>query len=78
MRLRARLDRVVKQMGAGRAQPRTVVLVEASPERPPNRSERTNTAGLPVVEIVFDPAGSVDLPTVLYKLVRGADPVDWV
>lgn len=78
MRLRARLDRVVQQMGANSAQPLTVVLVEASPERPPGRCERTNTAGLPVVEIVFDPDGRVDLPPPPYKLVRGADPVDRV
>jgi hypothetical protein len=55
------------------------VLVEASSERPLGRCERTNTAGLPVVEIAFDPEGGrVDLPDPPYKLVQGADPVDRV
>jgi hypothetical protein len=61
------------------AQPLTVVLVEASSERSSGRCERTNAAGLPVVEIVFDSdGGRVDLPAPPYKLVRGADPVDRV
>lgn len=79
MRLRARLDRVAKQMGADRAHPPTVVLLDPSAERRPGRCERTNATGLPVVEIVLDEGGGCgELPAPPYKLVRGIDPVDLV
>jgi hypothetical protein len=81
MRLRGRLDRVTKQMTVDRlgTEPLTVVLHEASAEHPPRRCERTSAAGLPVLEIVFDPAaGPVALPAPPYKLVQGVDPVDLV
>jgi hypothetical protein len=78
MRLRARLDRVTKQLGAARAHPLTVVLVEAPVEHPTSRYERTNSAGLAVVEIAYDPASSTELPRPPYKLVAGIDPVDLV
>jgi hypothetical protein len=76
MSLRGRLNRVAKQVGADERS-LTVVLVEAGIEH--GRSERTNAAGLPVVEITFDPAGgAVALPPPPYKLVCGTDPVDLV
>ena len=78
MRLRGRLDRLTKRMGAD-SPPLTVVLVEASAERPVDRRGRTNAAGLPVVEIAVDPnGGPVHLPDPPYKLVAGTDPVDLV
>jgi hypothetical protein len=78
MNLRARLNRVAKQMGADRL-PLTVVLLEPNAGRRSGRCERTNAAGLPVLEVVVDPVcGSVDLPTGPYKLVCGTDPVDLV
>jgi hypothetical protein len=78
MSLRGRLNRVVRRLGADE-RPLTVVLVEASAERLPGRCERTNSAGLPVVEITFDPAGgAVPIPPPPYKLVCGTDPVDLV
>lgn len=55
MTLRSRLLKVTKRMRADPA-PLTVVLTEATAERPPSRHERTNSAALPVLEIVFDPA----------------------
>jgi hypothetical protein len=77
MSLRGRLNRVVKRLGAAE-RPLTVVLVEAG-DRSPGRSERTNAAGLPVVEIAFDSTGGpAALPPPPYKLVCGADPVDLV
>jgi hypothetical protein len=79
MRLRSRLDRVVKLLGAGDPHPVTIVLLDPTDGRPPGRCERTNAAGFPVVEVVFDPTdGSVELPAPPYKLVRGIDPIDLV
>lgn len=73
MSLRGRLNRVAKQMGADE-RPLTVALVEASAERPPGRSERTNSARRPVVEIVCNTdGGPVTLPSPPYKLVCGTD-----
>ena len=66
-------------MGTDRPQPLTVVLLEPSAGSPPGRRERTNSAGLPVLEIVIDPEGGpVELPTVPHKLVCGIYPVDLV
>ncbi len=79
MSLRGRVDRLARQAGADRPGPVTVVLREATAEVPPGRRERTNSAGLPVVEVVFDPScGEVELPPAPYKLVAGVDPVDLV
>jgi len=59
--------------------PLTVVLVEAGPGQVAERNERTNSAGLPVLEIVYDPTmGPGPLPRMPYKLVSGIDPVDLV
>jgi hypothetical protein len=79
MTLRSRLQKVTSLMRPEQsgAQPLTVVLNEADPDRPPGQYRRTNAAGLPVVEIVFDPAaGPVELPAPPYKLVQSVDPVD--
>jgi len=79
VRLRSRLDRLVKALGSPVAGPLTVLLLEAGPGLPPARRERTNSAGLPVLEVVFDPAaGPVELPSPPYKLVCGVDPADLV
>jgi hypothetical protein len=56
----------------------TVVLTQASAGQPPGRLQRTNAAGLPVLEIVYGPTSSVELPKPPYKLVAGIDPVDLV
>jgi hypothetical protein len=59
--------------------PLTVVLIETAPGQPAGRSERTNSVGLPVLEIAYDPAvGPGPLPRESYKLVLGVDPVDLV
>jgi hypothetical protein len=77
MSLRGRLNPVAKQIGADE-RPLTVILVEAG-DRAPGRFERTNAAGLLVVEIVFDTdGGPVTLPAPPYKLVCRVDPVDLV
>jgi hypothetical protein len=61
------------------AEPLTVVLHEADAEHLSGQSRHTNAAGLPVVEITFDPAdGPVQLPSPPFKLVQGVDPVDLV
>jgi hypothetical protein len=79
MRLRSRLDRLVKSLGTPGGGPLTVLLREAGPGLPPGRRERTNSAGLPVLEIVYDPAsGPVELPPPPYKLVHGVDPAELV
>jgi hypothetical protein len=80
MKFRSRLAKVTKMLNAERpGGPLTVVLNEATVGRPPGRCERVNSAGLPVVEITFDPvAGPVELPAPPYKLVAGTDPVDLV
>ncbi|MCI0702331.1 MAG: hypothetical protein L0241_14710 [Planctomycetia bacterium] len=78
MSLRSRIQKVTKVMRAD-APPLTVVLTEATAERPPCRHERTNSAGLPVLEIIYDPAGGpVELPPAPYKLIAGIDPADLV
>jgi hypothetical protein len=79
--MRARLDHLCKRLGvvATDAGPPTVVLREATPGERPARRERTDAAGLPVVEVAYDPAGGpVQLPPPPYKLVYGTDPVDLV
>ena len=79
MNLRGRLNRVTKHLGAGGPQPLTVVLLEPGAGLPPGRRERTNSAGLPVLEVVVDPAdGPVELPAGPHKLGWGIDPVDLV
>ena len=80
MSLRGRLERVTRRLGAeGPGGPLTVVLVEATAGVSCGRCERTNSAGLRVTEIAFDPAGApVNLPSPPYKLVVGVDPVDLV
>jgi hypothetical protein len=80
MNLRGRLNRVTKRLGANHpVGPLTVVLIDATDGLPPGRCERTNSAGLPVLEIAFDPAGGpVELPAGPFKLVCGLDPVDLV
>jgi hypothetical protein len=81
MKFRSRLRKVAKHLGAGNAgaAPLTVVLRPATTGQPPGRLQRTNGAGLPVLEIVYDPAsGPVELPSSPYKLVEGVDPMDLV
>ncbi len=81
MTLRSRLEKVTKHMRAEQpdAQPLTIVLREADSEHHLGQSRRVNAAGLPVLEVAFDPAaGPVELPSPPYKLVQGADPVDLV
>jgi hypothetical protein len=81
MRFRSRLWKVAKHLDAGNsgAGPLTVVLKHASEGHPPGRFPRTNTAGLPILEIIYDPVGGpVELPLPPYKLVEGIDPVDLV
>jgi hypothetical protein len=66
-----------RRAGAGEPGPLTVVLRDGEAGLPPGRTRRTNAAGLPVLEIIFDPAGvPPELPPPPFKLVRGADPVD--
>ena len=77
---RTRLDRLQKRLDADRpAGPLTVVLIEAAPGQQPGRRERTNSAGLPVLDVAYDPeTGPPQLPPAPYKLVHGVDPVDLV
>jgi hypothetical protein len=79
MALRGRLDRVTRRLAPNLpGGPLTVVLVEATADRPAGERRRTNSAGLPVVEVAFDPAGGPAALPPPYKLVQGADPVDLV
>jgi hypothetical protein len=80
MTLRNRLGRLEKAVEAERDDgPLTVVLTEANPEQPVERRERKNSAGLPVLDIVYDPTlGPGSLPRSPYKLVYGVDPIDLV
>ena len=59
--------------------PLTVLLVEAAAGQAAGRNERTNSAGLPILEIVYNPAiGPGPLPSTPHKLINGIDPVDLV
>jgi hypothetical protein len=79
MTLRGRLGRLEKAVETEWDGPLTVVLTEDYSGRPAERIERKNCAGLPVLEIVFDPAvGPGELPRPPYKLVCGVDPIDLV
>jgi hypothetical protein len=80
MTARARLARLEKVVDANRDDGLlTIVLIEAHPGQPVDRRERKNSAGLPVLEIVYDPTlGPGPLPHPPYKLVRGTDPADLV
>lgn len=80
MKFRSRLRKVAKHLGAGDSgrYSLTVVLTPASAGQPPSRRQRTSAAGLPVLEIVYGPTGSVELPKPPFKLVAGVDPVDLV
>jgi hypothetical protein len=70
------LGKVEKRMRADPA-PLTVILRDAVAGLTPGRISRTNSAGLPVLEIVLDPdGGPPELPPPPYKLVRGTDPID--
>jgi hypothetical protein len=80
MTTRSRLGRVAKRLGAERpGGPLTVVLTEAREGGRSGTRRYTNSAGLPAVEVTFDPAaGPVEMPAPPYKLVAGIDPVDLV
>jgi hypothetical protein len=80
MTLKKRLGRLEGAVEAGRDDgPLTVVLTEGRPGPTPSRLERKNAAGLPVLEIVYDPAlGPGELPRAPFKLVHGVDPLDLV
>jgi hypothetical protein len=79
MRFRSRLRKVAKHLNAEHpGAPLTVVLTPASAGQPHSRRQRTNAAGLPVLEIVYAPTGPVELPRLPFKLVAGVDPVDLV
>jgi hypothetical protein len=78
--LRSRLGWLEKAMDADQDPgPLTIVLTEAQPGQPVERRERNNSAGLPVLEIVYDTTlGPGSLPRSPYKLVHGVDPIDLV
>lgn len=80
MRIRNRLARLEKIVRANSIdEPLTIVLIESGSGQPVERRERQNSAGLPVLEIVYDPkTGPGPLPRSPYKLVCGVDPVDLV
>jgi hypothetical protein len=80
MTLRNRIGKLEKAVTPGSPfAPLTVVLIETAPGQSPCRSERTNSAGLPLHEIVCDAAvGPGPLPRAPHKLVHGVDPVDLV
>ncbi len=80
MNLRGRLNRVDKHVRATHPDgPLTVVLIEPGAGARPGSHRCTNAAGLPVLEIVLDPAGTpVELPPPPLKLVCGTDPIDLV